>query len=79
MIHSSLLLPCTLANRDYGRAETVAGPLDCQVKRILVMRQCVHWEQVLVKKNDMADNDIFSQKWGIMEVFILQNGIKETQ
>lgn len=31
------------------------------------------------EKNDMPDNDIFTQKGGIMEVFILQNGIKETQ
>lgn len=29
------------------------------------------------EKNDISDNDIFTQKQEIREVFILQNGIKE--
>lgn len=43
------------------------------------MQQCVHWETRISEKNDISDNDIITQKQGIMEVFILQNGIKETQ
>lgn len=79
MIHSSLFFPGTLANRGCGRAESVAGhEYFCQLgKKNLGHAAVCPLRTRISEKNDISDNDIFTQKQEIREVFILRNGIKE--
>lgn len=82
MIHSSLLAPGTLAKVEImeEQRQYLDMSTSCQPgKKALGYTAMCPLRTGISEKNDISDNDIFTQKQGIMEVFILQNGIKETQ